>query len=98
MTTFYNREDELTTLLRLIEAFGEGKPQNVALVGMRKVGKTQILFELERRLETVKDIVSTYVYVEPGTFSHFCDSWLFALLSKTAIALWNAHFRWNARC
>ncbi|MFQ6043564.1 MAG: ATP-binding protein [Candidatus Poribacteria bacterium] len=87
MNSFYNRESELTTLFRLIEAFSEGKPQNVALVGIRKVGKTQILFQLERHLETVKDIVSTYVYVEPGAFSHFCDSWLFALLSKTAIAL-----------
>ncbi len=87
MASFYDRESELTTLLTLIEAFQEGKPNNVALVGIRKVGKTQILFELERRLEKVKELVSTYVYVEPGAFSHLGDSWLFALLSKTAIAL-----------
>lgn len=87
MSFFYNRESELTTLLTLIKAFQEGKPNNVALVGIRKVGKTQILFELEQRLEKVSDVVSTYVYVEPGAFSHFCSSWLFALLSKTAIAL-----------
>lgn len=87
MTSFYNRESELHTLLTLIKTFQEGKPNNVALVGIRKVGKTQILFELERRLEKVKELVSTYVYVEPGAFSHFCDSWLSALLSKTAIAL-----------
>jgi AAA+ ATPase superfamily predicted ATPase len=87
MNSFYNREPELQTLLTLIKAFQEGKPNNVALVGIRKVGKTQILFELERRLEKVNNLVSTYVYVEPGAFGHFCDSWLFALLSKTAIAL-----------
>lgn len=87
MISFYNRQSELNTLLTLINALGEGKKNNVALVGIRKVGKTQILFELERRLEKMKDIVSTYVYVEPGTLSHFCDSWLFALLSKTAIVL-----------
>ena len=87
MNSFYNREPELQTLLTLIKTFQDGKPNNVALVGIRKVGKTQILFELERRLEKVKNLVSTYIYVEPGAFAHFGDSWLFALLSKTAIAL-----------
>ena len=87
MTSFYNRESELQMLLALIDALGKDNPKNVALVGIRKVGKTQILFELEQRLEKVKDIVSTYVYVEPGAFSHFGESWLLALLSKTAIAL-----------
>jgi len=87
MNSFYNREPELQTLLTLIKTFQDGKPNNVALVGIRKVGKTQILFELEQRLEKVKNLVSTYIYVEPGALAHFGDSWLFALLSKTAIAL-----------
>ena len=39
----------------------ERKPNNAALVGIRKVGKTQILSELARRFEAVKDLVSTYV-------------------------------------
>ena len=77
MTSFYNRESELTKLLTLIEAFQEGKPNNVALVGIRKVGKTQILFELERRLEKISGLVSTYVYVEPGAFYQFLDRLVF---------------------
>jgi len=87
MTGFYNRESEIRMLLRIVDELREGRPSNVALVGIRKVGKTQILFELERRLSSIPDIVTTYVYVEPGSLSHFCESWLFAVLSKTAIAL-----------
>jgi hypothetical protein len=87
MVYFHNRESELETLMKVIDTARRGKASNIVLVGVRKIGKTQILFELERRLLDVEDVVVTYLYVEPGSLRHFCEGWLFAFLSRTAIAL-----------
>lgn len=43
MSFFYNRDDELKKLLALADGLPQGKVENLALIGVRKVGKTLIL-------------------------------------------------------
>jgi len=52
MSFFYNRDDELKKLLALADGLSQGKVENLALIGVRKVGKTLILFRLDEMLRT----------------------------------------------
>jgi AAA+ ATPase superfamily predicted ATPase len=85
MPFFYDRETELERLQALAEELIQGKPENLALIGVRKVGKTLLLFRLQELLEEHKRLVLAYTYVEPGSFRDFSLAALLALLSQTAL-------------
>lgn len=71
----------------LTDRLAAGQPENLAFIGVRKVGKTVLLFKLEEVLAARPSPVFIYLYVEPGSFRDFCISALIALLSQTAIHL-----------
>ncbi|MDJ0766128.1 MAG: ATP-binding protein [Myxococcota bacterium] len=50
--SFRDRVDELALLEEAVDSLKSGAPKWVALIGMRKVGKTSLLLELERRKST----------------------------------------------
>jgi len=58
---FFDREDIMKRLDILLDKFKKGKRQNVALMGLRKIGKTSIIFELAN---SRKDIPFVYIYLE----------------------------------
>lgn len=84
MPFFYNRDDELKKLLALADGLHQGKVENLALIGVRKVGKTLILFQLDDMLRTHQRVLFCYTYVEPGSFRDFALAALLSLLSRTA--------------
>jgi AAA+ ATPase superfamily predicted ATPase len=85
---FYNREAEVERLRTLAERLSQGQPDNLALIGVRKVGKTLLLFRLQELLEEHRQLVLAYTYVEPGSLRDFSLAVLLSLLSQTAL-----HFR-----
>ena len=58
---FFDREDVMKRLDVFLDRFKRGKRQNVALTGLRKIGKTSIIFELANRR---RDIRFVYIYLE----------------------------------
>ena len=85
MPFFYDRETELARLQALAEGLSQGKPENLALIGVRKIGKTLLLFRFQELLEGNERLVLAYTYVEPGSFRDFSLATLLALLSQTAL-------------
>jgi AAA+ ATPase superfamily predicted ATPase len=85
MPFFYDRETELARLQALAEGLSQGKPENLALIGVRKIGKTLLLFRFQELLEGNERLVLAYTYVEPGSFRDFSLAALLALLSQTAL-------------
>lgn len=60
---FFDRKDELARLEGVVDALTNGNPCWLAILGLRKVGKTSLLLELERstrRKRLVFVIVDTY--------------------------------------
>ncbi len=49
---FFNRDRELERLVDHVERLQAGAPSWVALLGLRKVGKTSLLLELARRVSS----------------------------------------------
>ena len=47
---FFDRDETLSLLQRRMASFRQGDKRNLALVGLRKTGKTSILLEFKRRL------------------------------------------------
>lgn len=43
---FFDRDEIMERLETFLNEFKKGKKQNIALIGLRKIGKTSILFEL----------------------------------------------------
>ncbi len=85
MSFFYNREDELNRLLALAKGLPQGKIENLALIGVRKIGKTLILFRLDEMLRSHEHVLFCYTYVEPGSFRDFALAALLSLLTRTAL-------------
>ncbi|MCK5797832.1 MAG: AAA family ATPase [Deltaproteobacteria bacterium] len=46
---FFDRQDELARLLRVVETVVDGAPSWLAILGPRKIGKTSLLLEAQRR-------------------------------------------------
>lgn len=47
---FFDGDETLSLLQRRMASFRQGDKRNLALVGLRKTGKTSILLEFKRRL------------------------------------------------
>jgi len=59
---FFNREELMNSLQGKLNEAKKGKKRNVALIGLRKVGKTSILWEFMNRNTHP---VQIYIYVKP---------------------------------
>jgi AAA+ ATPase superfamily predicted ATPase/Holliday junction resolvase len=58
---FFDREDELETLQETVEALERGQQRWLAILGLRKIGKTSLLLELARRNQSRARNVSLLV-------------------------------------
>ncbi|MFH1752407.1 MAG: hypothetical protein ABH821_05730, partial [archaeon] len=60
---FVNRVKELDLLSRRLDSFiGEGQKRNLALIGLRKIGKTSIIREFIKR-NLNKNCVFVHIYL-----------------------------------
>jgi len=69
---FFDREETLSLLERRTVSLKQGDKRNLAIIGLRKMGKTSILLEFKRRI-TDADILPVFVYIKPEdviTFAH----------------------------
>ncbi len=82
---FFDRDEILSLLQRRMDSFRQGDKRNLALVGLRKTGKTSILLEFKRRL-TDADVLPIFVYIKPEeitTFAHrFMGAFLYEFLKR----------------
>jgi len=76
---FFDREEILSLLERRLISFKQGDKRNIALVGLRKMGKTSILLEFKRRL-TDTDVIPIFVYLKPEEITTFAHRFIGALL------------------
>ncbi len=58
---FVNREDELGKLYELVASVKEGRERNVALIGLRRTGKTSLLKVLEKKIEEDKNLIPVFI-------------------------------------
>jgi len=58
---FFDRERELAELLDAVRDLKRGVRHYYALIGQRKIGKTSILRELERRLRREEGLVGSFL-------------------------------------
>ena len=68
--TFHDREKQIEELLGRMRSLERGSPTWVAILGPRKIGKTSLLLEVSRRMQT-----SGIVFVVLDSFEHFPLSW-----------------------
>jgi|GEM_PF-1263966 len=78
---FFNRKEELELLKRRIDSYKKGKKRNVALIGLRKIGKTSIIFELKR---IYQNIIIVYIYLPEVNAEVFVDKCINSLLFELA--------------
>ena len=76
---FFDREETLSLLERRTISFKQGDKRNLAIIGLRKMGKTSILLEFKRRL-TDADILPVFVYIKPEDVITFAHRFIGALL------------------
>lgn len=76
---FFDREEILSLLERRVVSFKQGNKRNLSLVGLRKMGKTSILFEFKRRL-TDADVLPIFVYLKPEEITTFAHRFIGTLL------------------
>ncbi len=78
---FYDRDRLLELLTRELHGFlQQGTRAHLALIGPRKVGKTSLLFELQRRLPD-DDVFVLYLYLKPEPSRLFLHRFLISLLA-----------------
>jgi AAA+ ATPase superfamily predicted ATPase len=58
---FVDREDEIRRLLTLIEGVQNGASSNSVLEGLRRTGKTSVLYQIMKKLEPNKNIIPLVV-------------------------------------
>lgn len=58
---FVNREEELNSLYNLTASIKEGSEKNVALIGLRRTGKTSLLKNLEERFKDDREIIPVFI-------------------------------------
>lgn len=68
-TAFHNRKNELTVLSRAMRGLLAGKPQWVAVIGPRKIGKTSLVMEAARLSSTKRLHVVTLDVQDEGPVS-----------------------------
>src|SRR5687768_4643917 len=66
---FHNREAELEALARAMQRLAKGEPQWVAILGVRKIGKTSLVLEAARRTKPESVRVVTLDVQEQGPVS-----------------------------
>jgi len=76
---FFDRDEILSLLQRRMASFRQGDKRNLALIGLRKTGKTSILLEFKRRL-TDADVLPIFVYIKPEEITTFAHRFMGALL------------------
>jgi AAA+ ATPase superfamily predicted ATPase len=82
---FFNRSQEINLILRRVQDLKIGRKRNLAVIGLRKTGKTSLVKEV---LGKIKDesVIPVYVYIyetsAKSIASNLLESILFALLSK----------------
>jgi AAA+ ATPase superfamily predicted ATPase/predicted transcriptional regulator len=76
---FFDREEILSLLHRRAASFREGDKRNLALVGLRKMGKTSILLEFKRSLSN-PEFLPVFVYIKPEDVTTFAHRFTGALL------------------
>jgi len=65
---FTDREAELASLHMAAEALMKGRPQHIALSGLRRIGKTLLLKEFARQWEHPEQVIPVYLNVEDICF------------------------------
>ena len=58
---FFNREKEISLLLRRVSLFKSEEKRNLAIIGLRKTGKTSLILEFFSRIKD-ENILPIYVY------------------------------------
>ena len=82
---FFDREETLSLLERRTVSFKQGDKRNLAIIGLRKMGKTSILLEFKRRI-TDAEILPVFIYIKPEdviTFAHrFIGTLLYEFIKR----------------
>ena len=89
---FYNRDEEISLLKRLLETTSEHTSPTILLSGIRGVGKTVLLKKIKKELDdeylvSYVDLTQIYSYQigkldENGIMEHFFNSWMQSLKIK----------------
>jgi len=85
---FFDRDEILALLKRRMDSFRNGEKRNLALIGLRKTGKTSILLEYKRRIMD-PDVLPVFVYIKPedvATFAHrFMGAIMYEFLTRRGL-------------
>lgn len=89
---FYNREEDISLLKRLLKTTGQHTSPTILVSGVRGVGKTVLLKKIKKELEddylvSYVDMTQAYSYQigkldENGVMEHFFNCWMTALKNK----------------
>jgi AAA+ ATPase superfamily predicted ATPase len=81
---FFNRRKELEELRRAAEMFRQGNPLPIAIIGLRRIGKTELMQEFRQKR---KDLLLPYLDVEGSVSSPeiFAQDFYIALLEEIAV-------------
>jgi AAA+ ATPase superfamily predicted ATPase/Holliday junction resolvase len=66
---FYDREEEVVRLLRLVQDLADGSPSWLAILGPRKIGKTSLILECARRADLADVIIVSIDTTEDAPLS-----------------------------
>ena len=64
---FINREDELAKVKTLLLGVASGKINNIMIIGLRRVGKTSLLYNVARQISTKRGKIIPVIYDCLGT-------------------------------
>lgn len=85
---FFDREDILSLLRRRAEDMLKGNKRNIAMIGIRKTGKTSILLQFKQYIEANPRVLAVYIYIRPESIRSFlykmAGSALFEYLKKNS--------------
>lgn len=89
---FYNRNKEMAVLFSTLRDYEKGIKKNLAIIGLRKIGKTSLIEEFIRKIhETKREIICLEIYLpeqNPKNFLRSCiGSIAFELLKLTGYKL-----------
>jgi len=76
---FFDRQEILLLLNRRLASFKDGEKRNLTLIGLRKMGKTSILFEFKRSI-TDAHVLPVYMYIKPEEIATFAYRYMGALM------------------
>ncbi len=70
---FLNRKKELLRLNTYWEAFKKGSRTNIAVIGLRKTGKTSLFLEFQRNIKEEDSLCVMIILPSSDNISHFID-------------------------